>query len=167
MPRRRMPGGSYGHCPQCGDNLISIIVLHGGRREHCPTCGFSRIIEPEPPPGFPLEEETEPTGLQDTVQLLAYAEAVLQTVRQVHGCRRCRERLVLLRAQVDDLEQTRTEYSVHPERCDDDLLDAFFDQLTDRLQGISDLCNTCRHRMERTTWELFVGLLLETQAHDE
>jgi hypothetical protein len=32
-----------------------------------------------------------------------------------------------------------------------------------RLQGLGQLCRACRRRMEGTTWELFVRLLLAEQ----
>jgi hypothetical protein len=93
---------------------MSIVVLHGGRREHCPACGFAHRIEPAPPDRHLQENGREPTELQDTVHLLLYARAVLQTVRQARGCGRCRERLALLRAQIDDLEQARVAYERLP-----------------------------------------------------
>jgi len=147
---------------------MSIVVLHGGRQDHCPSCGFARVIEPLPPspPGL-IRNEAETSWRQEVTHLLFYAQAVLQTLRQARGCGRCRERLALLRTQIDDLEQARAAYASHPEQCDDEHLDAFFARLTERLQGIGDLCRACRRRMERTTWELFVGLLLEAQEHGE
>jgi hypothetical protein len=39
--------------------------------------------------------------------------------------------------------------------------------MTARLQGLGQLCRACRCRMEGTTWELFVGLLLKAQGHEE
>src|SRR6266516_1929566 len=167
MPRSRRPGGASGRCPRCGGDLMSIVVLHGGRREHCPTCGFAHIIAPGPPDTPTQENGTEPAGLQDTVHLLLYAQAVLQTVRQARGCERCRECLALLQARIDDLEQVRMTYASQPEQCDDERLDAFFDLMTARLQGLGQLCRACRRRMEGTTWELFVGLLLKAQEHEE
>ena len=92
--------------------------------------------------------------------MLVYAQAVLQTIKQVRGCRRCSGRLDLLRNQIDDLEQMHASYVQHPEQCDDQSLDAFFDLLTERLRGIGRPCSTCRRRMEGTTWDLFVSLLL-------
>jgi len=76
------------------------------------------------------------------------------------------ERLALLQAQIDDLEQARAAYASQPEQCDDARLDVFFDELTERLQGIGQLCRTCRRRMEGTTWELFVRLLLAEQERE-
>ncbi len=140
MPRLRKPGGPDGRCPRCGGNLMSIVVLHGGRREHCPTCGFAHTSEPVPPELPMPEDGAEPTGRRDTIQMLLYAQAVLQTVRQARGCERCRERLALLRARIDDLEQVRMTYASQPEQCDDERLDAFFDLMTARLQGLGQLC---------------------------
>jgi DNA-directed RNA polymerase subunit RPC12/RpoP len=168
MPRSRKPGGSSGRCPRCGGDLMSILVLHGGRHVHCPSCGFARVIEPVPPdPPVLARDEAEPSGRQEAVHLLFYAQAVLQTVRQARGCRRCQEHLAMLRTQADDLEQTRVDYARHPEQCDDARLDAFFDELTARLQGLGQLCRACRRRMEGTTWELFVGLLLAAREDGE
>jgi len=167
MPRSRRPGGASGRCTHCGGDLMRIVVLHGGRREHCLTCGFAQMITSAPPDLPTQESGTEPADLQDTVHLLLYAQAVLQTVRQARGCSRCRERLTLLQAQIDDLEQTHVDYSLHPEQCDDARLDAFFDELTARLQGLGQICRACRRRMEGTTWELFVGLLLAARDDGE
>ena len=140
---------------------MSIIVLRGGRCENCPACGFARVIEPvSPDPSTPDLGGAEPTPLQDTVHILIYAQAVLQTIHQVRGCKRCRERLALLRTRIDDLEQKHAAYASHPEQCDDQQIDAFFDLLTERLQSIGRPCSTCRRRMEGTTWDLFVSLLL-------
>lgn len=168
MPRSRRPGGSSSRCPRCGGDLMRIIVLHGGRHDHCPACGFARVLEPvAPDPPMPaLDGAEEPTRLQDTIHLLLYAKAVLQTIRQARGCNRCSERLTLLQAQIDDLEQARAAYASQPEQCDDARLDVFFDELTERLQGIGQLCRTCRRRMEGTTWELFVRLLLAEQERN-
>lgn len=114
MPRSQGPRGPGGRCPRCGGDLMSIVVLHGGRREHCPACGFACVIEPlSPEPPMLALDGVEPTRLQDTVHLLVYAQAVLQTVRQMHGCGRCRERLSLLQARIDDLEQIRAVYADH------------------------------------------------------
>lgn len=99
--------------------------------------------------------------------MLLYAQAVLQTVHQVRGCSRCRERLALLRARIDDLVQTCMAYARNPEQCDDEHLDAFFDEMTERFQGLGQLCRPCRRRMEGTTWELFVCLLLAEQENGE
>lgn len=167
MPRSRMPGGPSDRCLCCGGDLMSIVVLHGGRREHCPACGFARVIEPVPPDSLMTAlDGAEPTRLQDAVHLLLYAQAVLQTVRQTRGCGRCRERLTLLQARIDDLEREWASYASHLEQCDD-RLDAFFDRMTERLQGIAHLCRTCRRRMEGTTWELFVSLLLAAKEDGE
>jgi hypothetical protein len=125
------------------------------------------MIEPAPPDLHLQEDGTEPTGLQDTVHLLLYAQAVLQTVRQVRGCGRCRERLALLQARIDDLEQARMVYARNPEQCGDEHLDAFFDEMTERLQGIGQLCRACRRRMEGTTWELFANLVLAAGENGE
>jgi len=164
MPRLPKPGGPSGCCPRCGGELMSIVVLHGGRQDHCPSCGFARVIEPVPPDlQKPRANEAEPSGRQEAVHLLCYAQAVLQTVRQTRGCKRCQEYLAILRTQVDDLERIRLAYARHPEQCDDARLDAFFDELTARLQGLGQLCPACRRRMEGTTWELFVRLLLEAE----
>lgn len=147
---------------------MSIVVLHGGRHEHCSVCGFARVIEFVPlDPPVPTGDGTEPPGPQDTVHLLLYAQAVLQTVRQARACRRCRERLALLQARIDDLEQVRVAYARNPEQCDDERLDAFFDEMTERLQGLGQLCHACRCRMEGTTGELFVRLLLAEQEDGE
>lgn len=168
MPGSRRPGGSSGRCPRCGGYLMRLIVLRGGRHDHCPSCGFACVIEPSPldPPAL-TEDDAEPSGRQEAVHLLCYAQAVLQTVRQARGCKRCQERLAILRNQVDDLEQTCVDYARHPEQCDDARLDAFFDELTARLQGLGQLCRACRRRMEGTTWELFVGLLLAARENGE
>lgn len=168
MPQSRRPRWSSGHCPRCGGDLMRLIVLHGGRHDHCPSCGFARVIEPVSPHlPIPAPGGAESTSLQDTVHLLLYAQAVLQTIRQVRGCRRCRERLALLQSQIVDLEQTQAAYATHPEECDDQRLDAFFDLLTERLQGIGHPCSTCRRRMEDTTWSLFVRLLLAAKEQEE
>jgi hypothetical protein len=145
MPRSRRPGGSSSRCPRCGGDLMRIIVLHGGRHDHCPACGFARVLEPVAldPPMPALDGAEEPTRLQDTIHLLLYAKAVLQTIRQARGCNRCSERLALLQAQIDDLEQACAAYASQPEQCDDARLDVFFDELTERLQGIGQLCRTC------------------------
>lgn len=167
MPRSQIPGGQSGRCPRCGGDLMNIVVLHGGRHENCLACGFSRVIEPAPPaPSMLTLDESEPTSLQDTIHLLVYAQAVLQTIRQTRGCRWCRERLTVLRNRIDDLEQMHAAYASHPEQCDDQRLDAFFDLLTERLQGIGRPCSTCRRRMEDTTWDLFVSLLLAARDRE-
>jgi cytidine deaminase/DNA-directed RNA polymerase subunit RPC12/RpoP len=168
MPGSRGPRWSSGRCPRCGGDLMRLIVLHGGRHDQCPSCGFARVIEPvSPHPPIPALDEAESTSLQDTVHLLVYAQAVLQTIHQVRGCGRCRERLALLRDRIDDLEQVHAAYASHPEQCDDQRLDAFFDLLTERLQGIGHPCSTCRRRMEDITWDLFVRLLLAAKEQEE
>jgi hypothetical protein len=168
MPRSGMPGGTDGRCPRCGGDLMRIVVLHGGGRERCPACGFARIVESAAPlPPMPAPGGAEPTTLQDTIHMLVYAQAVLQTIQQVRGCRRCGERLALLRNQIDDLEQMHASYVQHPEQCDDQCVDAFFDLLTERLRSIGRPCATCRRRMEDTTWDLFVRLLLASKEQEE
>lgn len=168
MPGSRRPRWSSGRCPRCGGDLMRLIVLRGGKHDHCLSCAFARVIEPSHSnPPVPAGDDTEPSERQEAVHLLFYTQAVLQTVRQVRGCRRCQERLAMLRTQVDDLEQTRVDYARHPEQCDDARLDVFFDELTGRLQGLGQLCLACRRRMEGITWELFVGLLLAAKEDGE
>lgn len=72
-----------------------------------------------------------------------------------------------MQAKIDDLEQARIAQANRPEQCDDECLDAFFNEMTERLQGLGQLCRVCRRRMEEDNVELFVRLLLAAREDGE
>jgi hypothetical protein len=163
MPQLRPSDATKDICPRCGTALIQFVVHSGGRRQHCRTCGLLRADNSVP------SDSAESSAPANSNHLLCYAQAVLQAVHQVRGCRRCQaHHLSSLRLIADQIEQQRAVYVQTPHQWNEQQIDAFLDEMTEQLQGgIGHLCCACKRRMELLTWELFVSLLLENREHKE